>query len=126
MVITGIVAASYQIQALHIFGRTCDVVIAARPSFIARRRTTMPLSVLGLSVGIVLVVVCLLSAVLALHQHRVRGEMKQRQLREEHQLNVVNAAKEAHERTIAYACHQLRYVVSVSAVILMMTATKMR
>jgi hypothetical protein len=57
----------------------------------------------------VLVLVCLLSAVALLHLNRVQAESKRRQLEERHEVKVISVAKEAHERTIAYACHQLRY-----------------
>ena len=96
-------------QFVQFADRRLQVEIAARPEFISRRRTSMPTFVLGLSLGMVLVLVCLLSAVLFIQVGRSRAAIRQRIVEEEHKKSVVQAAKEAHEKTIAYACHQLRY-----------------
>ncbi len=84
--------------------------VAAMPAFLNARYTSNPRFVLGFSLGIVLVLVALF-ALLAWYvfAREKQSRKAEDQRRKQHSL-LVKAAKEAHERTIAYACHQLRCV----------------
>ena len=80
------------------------------PSFVSARQTSNPEFVLGFSLGIVLVLVALF-ALMALYVYaREKQSARVEEERRKHHTLLVKAAKEAHERTIAYACHQLRCV----------------
>ena len=98
----------YGVQPLTFGDRVFDVTVAARPEFISVRRTDMPDIVLGVCIGIVVVLVVLITVVgMALYRKQKEAMMK-RAREEQHRLSIVEASKLAHERTIAYACHQLR------------------
>ncbi len=84
------------------------VTIAGLPRFIALRRTDNPAFVLSFALGMNLLVVLLfiLGAVF-LHSHEA-ARSRHLLAAEQHQRKLTEAAREAHEKTIAYACHQLR------------------
>jgi hypothetical protein len=52
--------------------------------------------------------VCFMFVVSVTLRLRERSDASRRLLEENHKKSILEAAKEAHERTIAYACHQLR------------------
>ena len=80
----------------------------ALPQFVERRRTRNPLYVLGFSVGVVVTMLLLFVGLGAylyrMDRERVASDMERR----EQEVKVIAAAKDAHEKTIAYATHQLR------------------
>lgn len=82
--------------------------VTALPEFIKHRQTTNPQFVLGFSVSIVLVLVVLFGLTAIHSRHREVAQLKAETDRRQQEIQVINAAKEAHETTIAYACHQLR------------------
>ncbi len=84
------------------------VTIAALSSFVSSRRSDNPLYVLSFALGMnVMLVLLFVLASVYLH---VQEALKTRMLMaaEQHQRKLTEAAREAHEKTIAYACHQLR------------------
>ena len=85
------------------------VTIAARPEFITKRRTNLPEVVLVFCLVLVVVLVGLLVVGVAIQQARSREKEQRRLAEEQHRMKLAEASKQAHERTIAYACHQLRY-----------------
>ena len=95
-------------QPLSFGDRVFDVTVAARPEFINVRRTDMPDIVLGVCIGIVVVLVVLITIVGMVLYRKQKEAMMKRAREEQHRLSIVEASKLAHERTIAYACHQLR------------------
>jgi signal transduction histidine kinase len=72
------------------------------------RSTENPQIVLGFSLGIVVILIVLF-ILLGVYQHRKDEAAAAAEIqRQQQHTQLVNAAKEAHEKTIAYACHQLR------------------
>jgi Na+-transporting methylmalonyl-CoA/oxaloacetate decarboxylase gamma subunit len=84
------------------------VTIAGLPRFESSRRTDNPLYVLSFALGmnVMLVLLFVLASVYLHVQESVRRRMLM--AAEQHQRKLTEAAREAHEKTIAYACHQLR------------------
>jgi hypothetical protein len=68
----------------------------------------MPSFVLGFALGIVAMLVLLLSLTLLAYIANSQATERRLLMEEQHRSSVVEAAKQAHEKTIAYACHQLR------------------
>ena len=99
-----------RVQHLKFGGRALSVQIAARPEFVAGRRSTMPSFVLAFAIGMVVIVVSLLALMALVQFTREQPELRRRIMQEQHKMSLVEASKAAHEKTIAYACHQLRYV----------------
>lgn len=60
--------------------------------------------------SIVVVLVVLFGLTLVYFRHREKQQLQAEANRRLQELQVINAAKEAHEKTISYACHQLRLV----------------
>ena len=96
-------------QILRFAERDLLVTIAARPEFITKRRTNLPEVVLVFCLVLVVVLVGLLVVGVAIQQARSREKEQRRLAEEQHRMKLAEASKQAHERTIAYACHQLRY-----------------
>jgi signal transduction histidine kinase len=82
--------------------------VAALPEFTSSRSTNSPQVVLGYSLATAGVLI-ILFALMGFYQYKRDIATTQAELdRRRQRAQVVNAAKEAHEKTIAYACHQLR------------------
>ena len=96
-------------QSIQFGDRSFDVTIAATAHFINSRKSSLPEFVAGSLIAVVIVLVCLVSTVALAVVVREKGRSERRVLLERHKQAVAAASKEAHERTIAYACHQLRY-----------------
>jgi signal transduction histidine kinase len=95
-------------QPIQVANNKYDMTIAALPAFVSSRTTDNPAFVLGFSLGIVVVLSILFTSA-AVYQHRKDKAAAAAEIqRQQQHAQVVNAAKDAHERTIAYACHQLR------------------
>ena len=92
--------------------RDLTVIVAARPEFISKRRSNLPEVVLAFCLAMVAVLVGLLVVGVAILRGRERVKQQRRVAEEEHRIVVAEASKQAHERTIAYACHQLRYTMA--------------
>ncbi len=79
-----------------------------QPAFVAKRRTSNPLFVLGFSLGITFAMFVLIISggafLYKLDRDRTKADIERR----EQEVRVMTAAKDAHEKTIAYATHQLR------------------
>jgi hypothetical protein len=86
------------------------MTIAALPNFIRSRRSDNPVYVLAFALGTNIAVILLF--VLASVYWRKDALARERLLlaAEQHQRRLMETAKDAHEKTIAYACHQLRCV----------------
>lgn len=82
--------------------------VTALPEYISNRRTTNPQFLLGTSLFIVVVILTLITATLLYFRRREAQHLQAEADRRQQEVQVINAAKEAHEKTIAYACHQLR------------------
>ena len=82
----------------------------ALPAFVVSQQTSNPYisfwTVLGITMIMVVVAVALM-AVFERKQAQVVALMLEREVQRH---NLANAAREAHELTIAYACHQMRFV----------------
>ncbi len=98
------------VQTLSVHDLTLRVTIAALPRFIESRRTDNPIYVLSFALAMNLLLV-LLFVVITVYMHSQQSSREQMLLAaEQHQRRLMEAAKDAHEKTIAYACHQLRCV----------------
>ena len=97
-------------QSLRFGERDLVVTIAARPEFISKRRSNLPEVVLAFCLVLVVVLVGLLVVGVVILQARARTKEQRRLAEEKHRIMLAEASKQAHERTIAYACHQLRCV----------------
>ena len=93
------------VQAITIGNRQLQVTIIALPSFISARGSTAKW-VLTFSV---LSVVATSFAFAVIVYFRNTSVTKQALMEEHHKKRMLEATKAAHEKTIAYACHQLRY-----------------
>lgn len=98
----------FLLQNVTFGDRNFQLSIIAQPEFITSRRTQNPEFVLGFSLSIVFVLVILFALLGAyLHWREMQRGKEEAEKRKQHAL-LITAAKEAHEKTIAYACHQLR------------------
>ena len=95
-------------QALQFGDRSFDVTIAAMPHYIASRKSSLPEFVVAFAVTLVVFAVGFVATAAIAVVVREHGIAERRLLQEVHKQAVIEASKEAHERTIAYACHQLR------------------
>ena len=95
-------------QDIDFGDREFTVTIAARPEFIARRQSSLPQVVLGFALGIVVVMVSLGVVMAVVQVIRARAALNAAVTHEKHKTSLIEASKAAHEKTIAYACHQLR------------------
>jgi hypothetical protein len=98
------------VQTLTLGTLRLRVTIAGLPRFVAARRTDNPYYVLSfaLAMNVLLVVLFVLASIYLHSQQAARA--KQLMAAEHHQRKLAETAREAHEKTIAYACHQLRCV----------------
>jgi hypothetical protein len=99
-----------RVQELVFGDRVFNVTFAARQEFLSRRLTNLPEFVFGFCLGMVIVVVVLLSVVAAVQYSKAKAVMQKHHVEEQYRLSILQASKLAHERTIAYASHQLRCV----------------
>lgn len=88
--------------------RTFRFTFAALPRFVDTRRTGHPTILLLFSLGLVAVLAILFGGVAYILCKRDRQRMEAAMEKRQHEEKVMRIAKETHERTIAYACHQLR------------------
>jgi signal transduction histidine kinase len=95
-------------QYVTLANRVFRVTMAALPEFSDKRSTSNPSIVLGFSVGIVVVLVALFASLGFYQYKKDMAVAKADAERRQQTALVMNAAKDAHEKTIAYACHQLR------------------
>lgn len=96
------------LQDFKLTTHTLRFTFAALPEFISSRATQGPAAILALSLSLVcvlLVLFILSGTYLHLQERRQTAAQLEKQ---KQQSAIIRAAKEAHERTIAYACHQLR------------------
>ena len=96
------------LQRWQFTNRLFEFTFAALPEFLASRQTNNPLFVLGFSLGVMAVLIVLFALMAFYLYKRDRQHIAASLERQLQKQQVVNAAKEAHERTIAYATHQLR------------------
>jgi hypothetical protein len=101
-------------QTLRFADREFKVTFAALPEYIALRRTRTPVYALSLAVVSVVLLSTLMAVTTLVVYNRVTSAVQQAVLEEHHKKSVLEATKAAHEKTIAYACHQLRYVARCS------------
>jgi hypothetical protein len=98
------------VQSVRIGNMDVRATMAAMPRFVSSRRTDNPTFVFVFMLGANVLLV-LLFVVAAVHMHGREPQRAAAALQAEQQrLKLTEAAREAHEKTIAYACHQLRYV----------------
>ncbi len=84
------------------------MIVVALPRFTESRRTHNPAYVFSFALAMILLLVALF-LVVAVYMH-LHQAARSRQLlaASQHQRKLMQIAKDAHEKTIAYACHQLR------------------
>ena len=99
----------YLVQSTHFGSRSLDITIAAMPNFISSRKSNLPEFVAAFAFIVVVTLVGVISLVALVMAVRHSSVAERRLLTERHKQALVAASKDAHERTIAYACHQLRY-----------------
>ena len=105
-----IVALSFvHIQTVVFGDRTITMHYAALPEYLNERRTTNPDTAMWIVVGVVVLMVVTAVILLAAYERQNARYSALVLQAEKHRAMLVDTAREAHERTIAYACHQLRY-----------------
>jgi hypothetical protein len=101
------------VQTISIANLRIRVTIAALPEFTATRRTNNP-ELLVVFAGVMTLALLTVFAVVIVHLDKhERLRVASIQAAEQHQRKLADAARDAHEKTIAYACHQLRYCAMV-------------
>ena len=100
-------------QSLRFADRTFKVTFAALDGFVGARSTTNPVYVFSFAIFAVVASTCLMGGLALLLYSRVRNSVQSAVLQEQHKKLMLQASKAAHEKTIAYACHQLRYGMGV-------------
>ena len=98
----------FDVQSLRFGMRELSVTMVALPEFVSARRTNLPEVVLAFCLVLVTVLVGLIVVGAAIHNARVKAEEQRRSVEEQHKASLLKASTQAYERTIAYACHQLR------------------
>lgn len=93
---------------MMISNRHFELTVAALPEFVSARATNNPVFILSFSLAIVFALVVLFAFVIVYQHFKSIAATKAQLEQQKQQHEVANAAKEAHERTIAYASHQLR------------------
>ncbi len=96
-------------QTVFFGDRELAITFAALKSFSETRQTTNPDVAMWIVIGIVLLIVAMGVVILVLFQRKHELYVEQVLENEKQKRRLADTARAAHERTIAYACHQLRY-----------------
>ena len=95
-------------QTFKFCDRTLTVTYASLPAFVSSRRTSNPDVAMWIVIGIVLVLVGASCILMIVFQKKHTLLVRQIVETEKHKRKLADTARSAHERTIAYASHQLR------------------
>ncbi len=96
------------LQTITFGDRTLTLTIGALPSFQATRQTSNPDVAMWIVIGIALLIVALAVVILVLFNRKHGMYLDQLVENEKQKRRFADSARAAHEKTIAYASHQLR------------------
>jgi signal transduction histidine kinase len=109
-------------QSISFEDRALNLTIAATGSFVTSRQTNSPDIAMVIVLAIVALMMVVAVAFVVVFYRKHVEMLEQEYVREQHKRVVADAARDAHEKTILYASHQLRnplHAVSGSAAFLL-------